>query len=163
MTALVAVFLSLAIGGCYTTLKKSEPLTGERYYNDYDYYSNWDYYGYMGPYFYYNGWYNPYFYTYPSYYGYFYRPWYYDPWWWQYNDGRYGGGRSPSEKEIRRGRGRDDGGLPPAPGGSYNPAPQPGGDQGYQAPPPTNPPAGGNAKPSSGDNKDSDKTTRRRR
>src|SRR3989339_406813 len=103
LTALVAVFLLLVVGGCYTQLKRPEPSTGDRYFGDNYYYDDWDFYGNWSPYLYHYGWYSPYFYTYPSYYGYFYRPLYYDPWYWDY----YGGGsdgRDSSGKVIRRGR-----------------------------------------------------------
>jgi hypothetical protein len=163
-TALLAVFLLLAVSGCYTKLKKVEPSTGERQYGDYYYQNDWDYYGYWSPYYYHYGWYSPNFYVYPSYYGYFYRPWYYDPWWWNYYDGG-GDGRSSGDKNIRRGRTRGDSDLPPVPGGTYTvPSTPPSGDAGYQAPPPPQPPpSGGDAKPNKGSDDDSGKSTRRRR
>jgi hypothetical protein len=157
MAALLAVFLSLIVSGCYTKLKRPEPSTGDRYYGDYYNNDYRDYYGYWGSYFYYNGWYSPYFYTYPYYYGYFNRPWYYDPWWWNYYGGD--GGRRSSGKSMRRGRGDTD--LPPSPG--YTPPSQPSsGGQGYQTPPPS-PPSGGNARPNTDSGNDSGKSTRRRR
>lgn len=165
LTALVAVFLSLAISGCYTKLKKPEPSAGDiNYGGSYYYNDDWDFYGYWSPYLYHYGWYSPYFYTYPSYYGYFYRPWYYDPWWW-YNNGGGDNGRTPSGKQIRRGRGTGNDPMQ-VPGGSYNPPSAPsGGDRGYQAPPPSTPPSSGGAKPDNRNSNDdsSGKSTRRKR
>jgi hypothetical protein len=150
VTALVAVFLSIAVSGCYTKLKSPGPRTGETYYyDDYDYW-------YSSPYFYHYGWYSPYFYGYPLYYGYFYAPWWYDPWYY-YGDGGYYDGRTPSRKEIRRRNPGDD--LPPVPGGSYSPSPP---SQGSGSS--SQPPASGDKQRQGNDNGNSSgKATRGRR
>jgi len=148
-TALVAVFLPLFIGGCYTKLKGPEPGTGERY----QYYDD-DYYSYGSPYYCHYGWYSPYLWGSPHYYGYFYSPWWYDPWY--YDGGWYYDGRARSGKEIRRRSSNSD--LPPIPEGSYSPPSQGGGSGGSSAPP-----SAPRREQGSDDGKSDGKTTRGRR
>jgi len=163
LTALLAVFLSLVIAGCYTKLKGPEPYSGERsYYDDYYYPGGYYPYGFYTPYYFHLGWYSPYFFGSPYFYGNFYSPWWYDPYYY-YDGGYYNGiGRSPGDKGIRRRRGGTSNDLPPVPGSSYSapaPPPQTGGDQGYNPTPPArqDPPSG------NGDSKNSGKSTRQRR
>ncbi|MEE9554212.1 MAG: hypothetical protein V3W18_07940 [candidate division Zixibacteria bacterium] len=68
-TAVLAVFFSLYLSGCYTQFGKPEPVTGEKQsYNDYEN-DDYDYSGYLSP-----G-----FFGYPYYtLGFFYSPWWYD-------------------------------------------------------------------------------------
>jgi hypothetical protein len=161
-TALLAVFLSMIVGGCYTKLKGPEPSTGETTYdNNYD---NYPYpYGYYSPYYFHDGWYSPYFLGSPYYYGNFYSPWWYDPFYY-YGDGQNNGnGRFPSGKDIRRRRG-DNGSLPPVPGATYSPPSTPppnSGGQGYQ-PPPQSPPKE-NPPADNGNSNNGGKSTRQRR
>ena len=149
-TALVAVFLSLGIQGCYTKLKGPEPPTGERVYDNNDYNTpNYDFYDYYSPYFFSYGWYNnPFYFAYPGYFDSFYRPWWYDPNYY-YDGGYYYNGQSPSNK-VRRGRGE----LPNVPGGGYTPPSLPAVPGGsYQAPAdqPSNPPSNDNPPPKTND------------
>lgn len=156
LSALVAVFLSLSISGCYTKLKGSAPATGERVYND-TYYD--DYYGdSYAPYNYHNGWYGSYLYGYPSF-DHFYSPWWYNP---NYGGGGSSDGRTPGSKEIRSRRGNSGNNLPEVPGNSYTPPPSSGQGSGTTQTPPSNsnPPSnnGGNDSTNS-----SGKSTRGRR
>jgi hypothetical protein len=162
LTALVAVFLSLTVAGCYTRLKGPEPYTGaETYYDDLAYP-----YGYYSGYYSHYGWYTPYFMGSPYYYDYFYSPWWYDPYY--YYDGRdYDGGRAPSGKDIRRrGSGRGSNSLPPVPGNTYSPPPATGGGNQGTVTPPSQPsqPSRGNSSNNDDDSNDSGgKSTRQRR
>ncbi len=139
ITVLVAVFLSMIVGGCYTVLQGPEPGTGERvyhnYYDGYPYYYD-NYY----PYYFQFGWYSPYFFGSPSYYDYFYNPWWYNPY---YGDGYYypGHGGYPSGKEPRV-RGGQKPNLPTPPSGSYSPPPPSTGPG--ETSKPSNPSSGGN-------------------
>ena len=161
ITALLAVFLSLNLAGCYTKLK--EPGTGERVYSS-GYIDDSDYYYYDQYYFHY-GWTSPYFYGYPSYYGYISYPWWYDPYY-QNDNGRYSDGRTRGDKAIRSRRGNRGNNLPAVPGGSYTLPPTSGqGDQGTQTPP-----SSGGGTPSNNNNNNdnnnsgnSGKSTRQRR
>ncbi len=165
MTALVAVFLSLAVTGCYTKLKGPEPRTGIEPYSDY--YYNYPYGGYYTPFYFQYGWYSPYSFGYPSFYGGFYNPWFYNPYY--YDDGYYHDhGGYPPGKEPRTRRGLRSGQeLPQVPSGSYVPPSSPSSGQsgqGYQPPPP--PPSSGNQGSTSGDDKGNSsdgKATRSRR
>lgn len=103
-TAVLAVFLSLFISGCYTQLKGPEPRTGERTYEG-DYYRG-DY----SPYYYWDDYWYPSFFGFPYYnYGFFYSPWWYDPGFYYYY---YGNGNLGTSKALRD-RGHD--GLQPSP------------------------------------------------
>jgi hypothetical protein len=147
MTALVAVFLSLTITGCYTKLKGPEPGTGveNNSYNEYPYYYD----NYYNPLFFQNGWYSPYYFGSPSYFGNFYYPWWYDPYY--YNDGTYGGDHFGGNKAIR-GRGVN-GDLPPIPSGGYVAPSPPSPPSGQSQPPSTSSPSKPNGNQgSSGDN-----------
>ncbi len=75
-TAVLAVFFSLYLSGCYTQFGKPEPETGARQtYNDYTYDD------------YYWGYLSPGFFGYPYYtYGFFYSPWWYDQIYYYYTD-----------------------------------------------------------------------------
>ena len=161
-TALAAVFLSMGIQGCYTVLKKSEPATGEKVYNNSEYYPpDYNYYDYYSPYFFSYGWYNnPFYFAYPGYFDSFYRPWWYDPNYY-YDGGYYNNGQSPSNKGSR---GRGD--MPSVPGGNYTPPALPAVPGGtYQAPAstPSNPPANPPANNPPTDNNNGGKATRGRR
>jgi hypothetical protein len=166
MTALVAVFLSLAVTGCYTKLKGPEPGTGletyPNYYYEYPYYG-----GYYNPFYFQYGWYSPFYFGYPSFYGGFYNPWWYDPYY--YGDGYNHDGGYPPGKEPRERRGQGPGRqLPAVPSGTYVPTPPPSTGQSGQdyQPPPSPPPSSGNQGSSSGNdngNSSGGKATRGRR
>jgi len=165
LTALVAVFLSLTLAGCYTKLKGPVPATGveQNYYRDYPNYYD-DYYN---PLYFQYGWYNPYYFGSPSYFGNFYYPWWYDPYY--YDGGYYPGGTvpvNPGGKDIRRRRGGDRGTFPSVPSGGYSAPAQPSSPSGQSTEPASsNPskPSGNTGSSGEKDNSSGGKTTRGRR